>query len=195
MAEENCFSQPTLICEALNREITPLHTNPHDANDAYEEARRHTRHILQLLGLLPSNRATECPLKNRIHDFRKQNRWTLKKLATVSGIPYNTLWRMERGRGTKLDSAYKVATAFHVSVYELYSTLSTGTSSVAKGAHLHSVRELRLKLNWGLRDLAEASGVSSTTLCYVEKGYIPKVDKALKIAAALGVSVYQIWKP
>lgn len=148
---------------------------------------------MRLLGLLPSNRAKECPLKNSIRDLRKQNRWTLKKLAKMSGIPYNTIWRMERGRGTQLENAYKVATAFHVTVYELYPTLSTGDISVVKGGEVHSVRELRLKRHWGLRDLAEASGVSSTTLCYVEKGYIPKVDKAIKIAAALGVSVYQIW--
>lgn len=132
-------------------------------------------------------------MKNSIRDLRKQNRWTLKKLAKMSGIPYNTIWRMERGRGTQLENAYKVATAFHVTVYELYPTLSTGDISVVKGGEVHSVRELRLKRHWGLRDLAEASGVSSTTLCYVEKGYIPKVDKAIKIAAALGVSVYQIW--
>lgn len=100
---------------------------------------------------------------------------------------------MERGRGAKLVNAYKVATAFHVTVYELYPTLSTGAISAVKGGDVHTVRELRLKRHWGLRDLAEASGASSTTLCYVEKGYIPKVDKAIKIAAALGVSVYQIW--
>jgi DNA-binding XRE family transcriptional regulator len=29
----------------------------------------------------------------------------------------------------------------------------------------------------------------------IEKGQIPKLENAVKIAAALGVSVYQIWKP
>ena len=171
-----------------------MHTNLHDANGAYEEARRHTRTYPAIVGASRFDGSTECPLKNRIHDFRKQNRWTLKKLAKVSGIPHNTIWRMEQGRGTKLDNAYKVATAFHITVYELYPALSTDTISVVKRGDVHSVRDLRLKRNWGLRELAEASGVSSTTLCYVEKGYVPKVDKAIKIAAALDVSVYQIWR-
>lgn len=172
-----------------------MHTNPYAANAAYEEAKRHTQHILRLLGLLPSKGSREYELKNNIHELRKQNRWTLKKLAKVSGIPYNTLWRMERGRGARLENAYKVAAAFQVTVYDLYPILPTKAVPVAKGEDVCSVLELRLKHNWTLRQLATASGVSVTALCSAEKGFPPKVDKAIKIAAALGVSVYQIWKP
>lgn len=179
----------------LKPKAGPQYTDLLIDTDAFKKAKKHIRRTMRLLGLLPFNRLKECPLKNRIHDFRKQNRWTLKKLAKISGLPYNTIWRMERGRGTPLDNAYKVAMAFQVTVYELYPTDSAGTVSVVKAGDVHSVRELRLKRNWALRELAEASGVSSTTLCHVEKGYIPKVDKALKIASALGVSVYQIWNP
>lgn len=102
---------------------------------------------------------------------------------------------MERGRGARLENAYKVAAAFQVTVYDLYPSLPTNAVPVTKGKDVYSVLELRLKHNWTLRQLATASGVSVTALCSAEKGFPPKVDKAIKIAAALGVSVYQIWKP
>jgi DNA-binding XRE family transcriptional regulator len=39
------------------------------------------------------------------------------------------------------------------------------------------------------------SRIPTTTLFAIEKGQIPKLENAVKIAAALGVSVYQIWRP
>jgi DNA-binding XRE family transcriptional regulator len=43
--------------------------------------------------------------------------------------------------------------------------------------------------------LAELSGVSKTTLCQIEKGHMPSLKNAVRIAAALDLSVYQIWNP
>lgn len=43
--------------------------------------------------------------------------------------------------------------------------------------------------------LAEKSGVKRTTINNYIKGGIPQLDKAYKIAEALGVTVYDIWPP
>jgi transcriptional regulator with XRE-family HTH domain len=137
----------------------------------------------------------EYPLKNKIHQLRKERRWTLTHLASLSGVPYNTIWRMERGSGTAVTQAYKVAAAFEVTVYDLWSIPPSGTIPLANEVDVFSVTELRLKRGWRLRDLAELSRVSTTTLFAIEKGQIPKIESAFRIAAALGVSVYQIWKP
>lgn len=134
-------------------------------------------------------------MKNNIHDLRKRSKWTLKKLAKVAGIPYNTVYRMEQGLGARLQNAYKVAAALQVTVYDLYPILPPKSVPAAEDGEQHSVLELRMKRNWPVRQLAKASGVALSTLSNVEKGFPPKVDKAIRIAAALGVSVYQIWKP
>ena len=102
---------------------------------------------------------------------------------------------MERGSGTAVTNAYKVAAAFQLTVYELWSIPPSGTIPVPSEADISSVTELRLKRRWRLCDLVELSGVPTTTLFAIEKGQIPKLENAVRIAAALGVSVYQIWKP
>jgi len=102
---------------------------------------------------------------------------------------------MERGSGTSVTNAYKVAAAFQVTVYELWSFPPSGTIPVPNEADVSSVTELRLKRGWRLRDLAELSRVPPTTLFGIEKGQIPKLENAVRIAAALDVSVYQIWRP
>jgi DNA-binding XRE family transcriptional regulator len=137
----------------------------------------------------------EHPLKNKIHQLRKERRWTLTHLASLSGIPYNTIWRMEKGSGTAVTQAYKVAAAFQLTVYDVWSIPPSGTIPLTDEVDVFSVTELRLKRGWRLRELAELSRVSTTTLFAIEKGQIPKIESAFRIAAALGVSVYQIWKP
>jgi transcriptional regulator with XRE-family HTH domain len=140
-------------------------------------------------------RHAEHPLKSKIHELRKEKKWTLKHLSALSGVPYNTIWRMERGSGTSVTNAYKIAAAFQVTVYELWSIPPSGTIPVPNEVDVSSVIELRLKRGWRLRDLAELSGIPTTTLFAIEKGQIPKLENAVRIAVALGVSVYQIWRP
>lgn len=149
---------------------------------------------MQMLGL-QTYRQRDERLKNNIRERRKQNRWTLAQLGEMTGISLKTVWRMERMHGGRIDDAYKVAAAFQVTVYELYSIRPIANIPIATGAEVYSVRELRLKRNLSLQDLAAASGVARSTIFAIEKGTIPSVDKAVKIAAALKVSVYQIWKP
>lgn len=185
----------TLSRNALKPERAPLHADVRIDKDAYKRAKKQIRRTFRLLGLLPLVAAGECAVKNNIHDLRKRNKWTLKKLAKVAGIPYNTVYRMEQGLGARLENAYKVAAALQVTVYDLYPILPTKSVPVAKDGEQHSVHELRMKRDWPVRQLAKASGVALSTLSNVEKGFPPKVDKAIRIAAALGVSVYQIWKP
>lgn len=134
-------------------------------------------------------------MRSKVYELRKEKKWTLKHLSALSGVPYNTIWRMERGSGTSVTNAYKVAAAFQLTVYELWSIPQNWPIPVPNEANRSSVTELRLKRGWRLRDLAELSRVPPTTLFGIEKGQIPKLETAVRIAAALGVSVYQIWKP
>jgi transcriptional regulator with XRE-family HTH domain len=154
------------------------------SNDILEHLRRHL-----------SEQHTERPLRSKIYDLRKERKWTLKKLSALSGVPYNTIWRMEGGSGTAVTNAYKVAAAFQLTVYELWPIPPNSTIPASNAADVSSVTELRLKRGWRLRDLAELSRIPTTTLFAIEKGQIPKLENAVRIAAALGVSVYQIWKP
>jgi transcriptional regulator with XRE-family HTH domain len=173
----------------LSREATAHGTGfyeqtDYSSNDIVERLRQHF-----------SERHAEHPLRSKIYELRKLKKWSLKHLATLSGVPYNTIWRMERGSGTALTNAYRVAAAFDLTVYELWSIPPSGIIPVPNEADVSSVTELRLKRGWRLRDLAELSRIPTTTLFAIEKGQIPKLENAVKIAAALGVSVYQIWKP
>jgi transcriptional regulator with XRE-family HTH domain len=133
-------------------------------------------------------------LRSKIYELRKERKWTLKGLSALSGVPYNTIWRIERGSGTSITNAYNVAAAFQLTVYDLWAIPPSGTIPFANEVDVFSVTELRLKRGWRLRDLAELSRVSTTTLFAIEKGQIPKLESAFRIAGALGVSVYQIWK-
>ena len=131
------------------------------------------RHLSNLYGdTFPTARG--IPLNNKIHQLRKERRWTLTHLASLSGVPYNTIWRMERGSGTAVTQAYKVAAAFQLTVYDLWSIPPSGTIPLENEVEVFSVTELRLKRGWRLRDLAELSRVSTTTLFAIEKGRIPK---------------------
>ena len=44
-------------------------------------------------------------LRSKIYELRRENKWSLKHLSALSGVPYNTIWRMERGSGTALTNA------------------------------------------------------------------------------------------
>jgi len=151
--------------------------------------------IVECLRQNLSKRHAEHPLRSKIYELRKEKKWSLKHLSALSGVPYNTIWRMERGSGTSVTNAYKVAAAFQLTVYDLWSIPPSATIPVSNEADVSSVTELRLKRGWRLRDLAELSRVPPTTLFGIEKGQIPKVENAVRIAVALGVSVYQIWRP
>jgi transcriptional regulator with XRE-family HTH domain len=161
-----------------------------------EEQRR--RLVMELLRIHLSSRQREHPLKSKIYDCRMQNNWSLKKLAAMAGVPLNTVWRMERGYGVTLRNAFKVANAFQLTVYELWDIPSSGSAAQEhrlSGAAINSVHELRVTRCWRLHDLAKLSGVSKATLAQVESGHIPTLKNAVRIAAALGSSVYQIWGP
>ena len=53
--------------------------------------------------------------------LRKQKGWSQEKLATVSGISYNTLIKLERGGilNPKIETVVKLAEALNVSLDEL----------------------------------------------------------------------------
>jgi DNA-binding XRE family transcriptional regulator len=104
---------------------------------------------------------------------------------------------MESGRGTTLRSALRIAAAFELSVYEIWETSSSSQSGSknrerANGPAL-TVHELRADRGWRLYDLSNASGVSMSTVASLEKGRLPTLNNALRIASAFGVSVHEIW--
>jgi transcriptional regulator with XRE-family HTH domain len=134
-------------------------------------------------------------LISKIYEFRKRKRWTLKRLSKLSGIPLNTVWRMEKGYGVTLRNAFTIAAIFGVSVYELWDIVPAGVSAGMFVKDIASIRQLRRRRRWGLHQLANATGVSKTTLSIVESGHRPTLENAAKIAAALNVSIYDIWRP
>ena len=85
------------------------------------------------------------------------------------------------------------ADAIHTTVYELWSIPpSEHTMGKAKREHF-SVRELRKNRGWSLDALSELSGVSKSTIFSIEEGHTPTLETAVRIAAVLGLSVYQLW--
>jgi transcriptional regulator with XRE-family HTH domain len=144
--------------------------------------------------MLPANRENNH-LRCRIYELRKQNNWTLQQLAQFSGIPLNTVWRMERGYGTTLRNAFRMANVFRVTINDLWSIPPSATALGRNKEIAISIREIRRQRHWRLSDLAKLAGVAKSTLFQIENGHTPTLDKAVRIATALGVSVYQIWKP
>lgn len=102
---------------------------------------------------------------------------------------------MEKGYGVTLRNAFTIAGIFGLSVYELWDIVPAGASAGMFVKDVASIRRLRRRRRWGLHELARASGVSKTTLSIVESGHTPTLENAARIAAALNVSVYDIWKP
>jgi transcriptional regulator with XRE-family HTH domain len=144
--------------------------------------------------LLPAGES-EHLLQSNIYEFRKRSKWTLRHLSQLSGIPVNTVWRMERGYGVTLRNAFRIAGAFGVTVYDLWNFTLGGSAAARRSKDFVSVRQLRLEHQWRLSDLAKIAGVSKATLFGVETGHTPTLENAFRIAAALGVSVYEIWNP
>lgn len=134
-------------------------------------------------------------MQSNIYELRKGMRWSLKRVSELAGIPVNTVWRMERGYGVTLRNAFRMAKLFGVTIYDLWNFVPVRSVVPQPNRGPSSVRKLRLEHRWRLRDLAEISRVSKSTLFHVEAGHTPTLENAVKIAAALGVSVYEIWEP
>jgi DNA-binding XRE family transcriptional regulator len=104
---------------------------------------------------------------------------------------------MESGGGTTLRNALRIAATFQLSVYEVWETFSPSETDSKNGglanAAALTVHELRAERGWRLYDLSNASGVSMSTVASVEKGRLPTLNNALRIASAFGVSVHKIW--
>lgn len=88
-----------------------------------------------------------------------------------------------------------MAKVFGVTIYDLWNFVPARSVGAQRDQRPASLRKLRLERRWRLSDLAAVSGVSKATLFHVEAGHTPTLENAVKIAAALGVSVYQIWGP
>lgn len=71
---------------------------------------------------MSARRLTDSSLRNRIRQLRRERRWTLRRLCQLSGVPVNTICRMEGGNGTTLRNALRIAGAFQLFVYEIWET-------------------------------------------------------------------------
>jgi transcriptional regulator with XRE-family HTH domain len=135
-------------------------------------------------------------VRNKLRQLRRQRNWTFRELSEASGVPLNTIWRMEAGGGATLRNALRVASAFHLSVHQIWdistATRATGGRSGSNPSNT-TLRDLRKQQGWRLYDLSQTSGVSITTLASVESGHVPTLENALRIADAFGLSVHEIW--
>lgn len=154
----------------------------------------HPRRAMQLRLSAP-DQPQVFRLVSQVRGFRKQRKWTLKKLSKMSGVPYASIWRMEKGDVPKLINAYKVARALQATVYKLWNVPLSGQTLRHANTEELTVHELRKKQGWSLDTFSQLSGVSRTTLYEIEDGRIPTLAVAFRIAALLRVSVYQLWKP
>jgi len=136
-------------------------------------------------------------VRNAIRQLRRERRWTLRTLSQLSGVPLNTICRMESGGGTTLRNALRIASAFELSVYEVWETPAPSEIDLknrrAANTTTLTVHELRAKRGWRLYDISNVSGVSMSTVASVEKGRSPTLNNALRIAAAFEVSIHEIW--
>jgi transcriptional regulator with XRE-family HTH domain len=134
-------------------------------------------------------RRTDSSVRNRIRQLRHERKWSLRRLFELSGVPVNTICRMESGNGTTLRNALRIAGAFQLSVYEIWETppRSETDSKNRRGANgpALTVHGLRAKRGWRLYDLANVSGVSMSTVASVEKGRLPTLNNALRICVCV----------
>lgn len=143
-------------------------------------------------------RLTNSSVRNIIRQLRRERKWSLRRLSELSGVPLNTICRMETGAGTTLRNALRIASAFRLSVYQVWETPSLSETDSknnrrSPNAAALTMHELRAERGWRLYDLSNVSGVSITTVAGVEKGRLPTLNNALRIASAFGVSVHEIW--
>ena len=157
----------------------------------YEMYRQRIMYLWQLL----SGRQKGHLLRSRIQTYRKQKNWTIRRLSAISGVAYKLVWDMEHGRTPRLTNAYKVASAFELTVYELWEIPCSAPEVDAAKFEFAALRDQREARQWSLDTLAEMSGVPKNTIYRIENGQVPSLESAVRIAAALEVSVYQLWKP
>ncbi|REJ95058.1 MAG: XRE family transcriptional regulator [Planctomycetota bacterium] len=78
----------------------------------------------------PSQSAAD-QLCRRVRDLRSQNRWSLERLSTASGVSRSMLSQIERGRANPtLAVTLKIAEAFGVSLGELVGETTSRASSI-----------------------------------------------------------------
>jgi transcriptional regulator with XRE-family HTH domain len=135
-------------------------------------------------------------LTNRIRHVRRERKWSLRRLSEISRIPINALWRMEKGGLPMLDRAFQLASAFQITIYEVWNIPDRDTFTPPYLALLPDrikIRAARNAQGWTLRDLAKAAGIAMSTLSQIERGSSPNLGNAVRIAVALGVPVHKLW--
>lgn len=137
-----------------------------------------------------------CPFAgNKTRILRTQRNWTLKNLAELAGVPLNTAWRLEHGMSPVLANAMKVASVFGLTIYEVWNIPGPHIIPwVAPGTEKRNkLRILRTERCWTLDELAKRCGIPRSTIAQIERDTGPTLTNAVLIAAAFGVSVYDIW--
>jgi transcriptional regulator with XRE-family HTH domain len=57
----------------------------------------------------------------------------------------------------------------------------------------NTIRHLRDERNWTLRHLERISGIPINALWRIEKGSLPMLDKAFRLARAFQLTIYDLW--
>jgi transcriptional regulator with XRE-family HTH domain len=133
---------------------------------------------------------------NRICALRADRNWTLRKLSEVSGISINALWRIEKGGSPMLEKAFQLASAFQLTIYDVWdipAPVSRAPAYIALLPEKMRLRALRNARGWRLADLARFTGIPASTLSEVQRGANPSLTNAVRIAVTLGVSVNELW--
>lgn len=132
-------------------------------------------------------------LTNRIRELRRERKWTLLRLSTKSGISVRILHRIEHGGIPKLAMALQLAHVFKLTVYEIWCIPTPPTAEVTHpGFERIRVAALRQARNLSIADLATLAGIRKATLYEFERGWLPNLHNALRVAAALQVSVHEL---
>jgi DNA-binding XRE family transcriptional regulator len=108
----------------------------------------------------------------------------------------NALWRMEKGSFPMLEKWFRLAKAFQLTIYDLWDVpapLGCAPSYVALLPNTMKIRALRDAQGWHLADLSKLTGIPQSTLSQIERGGLPSLKNAVRIAAALGASVDELW--
>jgi transcriptional regulator with XRE-family HTH domain len=144
---------------------------------------------------LSSEEARHPWAENKVRILRQRRNWSLKEFSEVSGVPLNTIWRLEKGGSPVLGNAMRIAEAFQLTIYEVWNVsrpLMITRAEPAKEKR-NNLRILRRERGWTLNELARRSRVPKSTVAQLEGGRDPRLQNAIRIAAAFGLSVYDIW--
>lgn len=133
-------------------------------------------------------------LVSRLKRLRKAAGMSYDSVAAATGmLDAPTVFRLEHGqRIPRLDTVEKVATALAVSpsylAYGVHATAPVGCESSGASYMGQRLRSAREALGLSILAIAKHAGISHTSVGNIERGAMPNIEAAERLAVALGVS-------